>query len=196
MIVFFLQCHQLELRRTSTRNPFGLISAHSGEHMTTVATKQTKETNTSMVWVAFAIGAAISWGIYGVSLQRGGMLLGNPMRALLCVGMAYFLIGVLAPIGILLAQGNLNGFNSGGTITATIAGGLGAIGAICIIFAFKAGGSPTYVMPLVFGGAPLINVILSIWSNPPKSPPNPLLYVGFLLVVIGAGMVLYFKPHS
>jgi len=164
--------------------------------MATITLKQTKETNTSMVWVAFAIGAAISWGIYGVALQRGQMQLANPMRALLCVGLAYFLIGVLVPLSILATQGNLNGFNSGGTTTATLAGALGAIGAICIIFAFKAGGSPTYVMPLVFGGAPLINVIISIWSNPPKSAPNPLLYVGFLLVVIGAGMVLYFKPHS
>ena len=164
--------------------------------MPTVAMKRTKETNTSMVWVTFAIGAALSWGIYGVALQRGGVQLANPMRALLCVGMAYFLIGVIVPVGILWAQGNLNGFNIGGTTTATIAGALGAVGAICIIFAFKAGGSPTYVMPLVFGGAPLVNVALSIWANPPKSAPNPLLYVGFLLVVIGGGMVLYFKPHS
>src|SRR5882724_13062047 len=90
--------------------------------MATVTIKQTKETNTSMVWIAFAIGAAISWGVYGVALQRGQMLLGNPMRALLCVGAAYFLIGVLVPVGILLAQGNLNGFNTAGTTTATIAG--------------------------------------------------------------------------
>ena len=44
-------------------------------------------------------------------------------------------------------------------MTATLAGALGAIGAVCIIFAFRAGGLPTYVMPIVFGGAPLINVL-------------------------------------
>ncbi len=26
------------------------------------------------------------------------------------------------------------------------------------------------------------------------NPPNPMLYVGFLLAVLGAGMVLYYKP--
>ena len=49
-------------------------------------------------------------------------------------------------------------------------------------------------MPLVFGGAPVVNVIVSMATHPPKTPPSPMLYVGFLLVVLGAGMVLYFKP--
>ena len=30
----------------------------------------------------------------------------------------------------------------------------------------------------------------------PKSAPNPMLYVGFLLASIGAAMVLYFKPAA
>ena len=33
-------------------------------------------------------------------------------------------------------------------------------------------------MPLVFGGAPLVNVLVSMAMHPPKTPPNPLLYVG------------------
>ena len=41
-----------------------------------------------MVWVLFAIGAALSWGLYGVMLYRGQVMLANPMKALLCVGMA------------------------------------------------------------------------------------------------------------
>jgi hypothetical protein len=51
-------------------------------------------------------------------------------------------------------------------------------------------------MPLVFGGAPLVNVLTSMALHPPKEAPNPLLYAGFLLVAIGAGMVLYFKPQG
>jgi uncharacterized membrane protein len=129
-------------------------------------------------------------------LHRGQVELGNPIRALLCVGMAYFLIGVLFPLVSLGAQGELKGFNSSGIIWATIGGALGAVGAICIIYAFKAGGLPAYVMPLVFGGAPLVNVLFSMYLHPPKTQPNPLLYVGFLLVAAGAGMVLYFKPQS
>jgi hypothetical protein len=112
------------------------------------------------------------------------------------VGVAYFLVGVLVPVIALGSQGGLRDFNSQGAIAATLAGTLGALGAVCIIFAFRTGGLPTYVMPLVFGLAPLVNVLYSMWSHPPKTAPNPMLYVGFLLASIGAGMVLYFKPQS
>ena len=149
-----------------------------------------------MIWIVFALGAALSWGIYGAMLHQGQMRLGNPLRALLCVGLAYFLIGVLVPVAVLLSQGSLNNINAGGSSIAVAAGALGAIGAVCIIFAFRTGGLPTYVMPLVFGGAPLINVLVTMWLHPPKTAINPMLYVGFLLVSVGAGLVLYFKPQS
>ncbi len=157
-----------------------------------------KEKNNSMLWAIFAIGAALSWGIYGAMLHQGQVKLGNPLRALLCVGVAYFLIGVLVPVGGLATQGQLSsqGWNAVGTTTATAAGALGAIGAACIIWAFKSGGVPNYVMPLVFGGAPVINVMVTMWLHPPKSTINPLLFVGLLLVVVGASLVLYFRPQS
>ena len=149
-----------------------------------------------MLWIVFALGAALSWGLYGPALHNGQVQLASPMRALLCVGIAYFLIGVLVPIASLSSQGGLHGFTMKGSVAATLGGALGAAGAVCIIFAFKYGGLPTYVMPLVFAGAPLVNVLFSIWQHPPKTPPNPLLYVGFLLAATGAGLVLYFKPSS
>ena len=147
-----------------------------------------------MIWVLFALGAALAWGMYGPALHKGQVALGNPLRALLCVGVAYFLIGVLVPVAGLGSQGGLSGFNSGGTMAATIAGALGALGAVFIIFAFKNGGVPNYVMPLVFGGAPVVNVIVSMAMHPPKTAPSSWLYVGMALVSLGAGMVLYFKP--
>jgi hypothetical protein len=149
-----------------------------------------------MSWIALAFGAALSWGMYGASLHRGQVALGNPMRALLCVGVAYFLIGVLVPAGVLSSQGEMRNFNSTGTMTATFAGALGAIGAVFIIFAFRSGGSPTYVMPIVFGIAPLVNVLTTMILHPPKSSVSPLLYLGFLMTAAGAGMVLYYRPQS
>ena len=149
-----------------------------------------------MAWTVFVLGAVISWGMYGPILHKGQVQLGNPLRALLCVGIAYFLIAVLVPVITLSAQGGLNGFNTNGTLSAGLGGALGALGAVCIIWAFRAGGLPTYVMPLVFGGAPLVNVLFSMWLHPPKVAPNPLLYAGFLLVAVGASMVLYFKPAA
>jgi hypothetical protein len=150
----------------------------------------------SVLWVVCVIGAVLSWGTYGPALHKGQVQLGNPLRALLCVGVAYFLIGVLVPVASLAQAGELKGFNSGGLMTATFAGALGAIGAVCIIYAFKSGGLPVYVMPLVFAGAPIVNVLVTMATHPPKTAPNPLLYVGFLLAAAGAGMVLYFKPQS
>lgn len=163
---------------------------------------QTKEKKTSMLWAIFAIGAALSWGVYGAMLHQGQMALGSPaqrgLRALLCVGLAYFVIGVIVPVVALASQGELKlqGFSANGSAMATAAGALGAIGAACIIWAFKSGGVPNYVMPLVFGGAPVINVLVTMILHPPKSAVNPLLFVGMLLVVLGASLVLYFRPQS
>ena len=147
-----------------------------------------------MSWIALAMSAALSWGLYGASLHKGQTELGNPMRAMLCVGVAYFLIAVLVPVAALSSQGEWRNFTLTGTATATMAGALGALGAVCITYAFRAGGSPTIVMPLVFGGAPLVNVISTMIMHPPKTAPNPLFYVGVLLAAGGAGMVLYFRP--
>lgn len=149
-----------------------------------------------MGWLIFVAGAVLSWGAYGALLFEGQTRLGNPLKALLCVGIAYFLIGVIIPVAGLSSQGALSGFNTAGLITATIAGALGAAGAACIIWAFRTGGLPFYVMPLVFGGAPIVNVLLAMVIHPPRSAVNPMLYVGFLLASIGAAMVLYFRPAA
>jgi hypothetical protein len=102
--------------------------------------QQKREKPKSMFWIVFVAGAVLSWGAYGALLHQGQTQLGNPLKALLCVGVAYFLIGILIPVGALGSQGQLNSFNSKGLITATIAGALGAIGAACIIWAFRNGG--------------------------------------------------------
>ena len=150
-----------------------------------------------MGWLAFVAGAVLSWGVYGSMLHQGQVKLGSPMRALLCVGVAYFLVGVVVPLAVLMAQGQgLRGFNSSGTTMATVAGTLGAVGAVCIIFSFRTGGTPLYVMPLVFGGAPLVNVLYSMAVHPPKNAPSPMLYVGFVITAIGAALVLYNRPQG
>ena len=149
-----------------------------------------------MGWVIFVAGAVLSWGAYGALLHQGQTQLGNPLKALLCVGVAYFLIGVIVPVVGLGAQGNLSGFNTGGLVTATIAGALGAAGAACIIYSFRFGGLPIYVMPLVFGGAPIVNVVVSMAIHPPRTAINPLLFVGFAFASVGAALVLYYRPTA
>lgn len=149
-----------------------------------------------MNWIYFVVGAMLNWGLYGPILHKGQVALGNPLRAMLCVGVAYFLVGVLAPVVMLGSSGQLNGFNQGGTLAALAGGALGAVGALCIVMAFRAGGLPIYVMPLVIGGAPVVNVLFSLTLHPPKSPINPMLYLGFLFAALGGGLVLYYKPAN
>ncbi|MGA3041896.1 MAG: hypothetical protein ABSF54_14005, partial [Bryobacteraceae bacterium] len=91
-----------------------------------VVTKK-REGKRSKMWIVFVIGAVLSWGVYGPALHKGQTQLGNPLKALLCVGFAYFLIGVLVPVAGLSSQGGLNGFNAGGSVWSVIGGALGAL---------------------------------------------------------------------
>ncbi len=151
------------------------------------------------LWLFFVIGAALSWGAYGPALHTGQA--GFPekatasLRALLCVGVAYFLVAVLVPLFALWGQGKLDGFTMKGSVYSTLAGILGAAGAVCIIWAFQNGGKPFIVMPLVFAGAPIINAIVSMVIHPPeRSALHPLLFVGFAFAAAGAWLVLRYKP--
>lgn len=148
----------------------------------------------SLLWFFFALGAVCAWGSYGPMIHEGNIGLKSPWKTILCVGGAYFLIGVIIPTFVLRLQKAAWDFPAKGLLFASIGGALGALGAICVVAALKSGGKPLYVMPLVFGGAPLVNVIVSSLMHRPATAPSPLLYVGFLLVVVGAGMVLYYKP--
>lgn len=147
-----------------------------------------------MRWPIFVLGAVLCWGMYGPALHAGQTTLKSPVRALLWVGIAYFLIAVLFPAGYLASRPDSGEFNVKGSVIATLAGGLGALGAVCIILAFKSGGTPAYVMPLVFGGAPFINAMVSMALHPPKTAPNPAFYLGLLCAGLGAFLILRFKP--
>jgi hypothetical protein len=83
----------------------------------------------------------------------------------------------------------------------------GALGALCVIFANGAAkpGDRIYIAPLIFSLAPVINTIVSLlWHPTSDSPlhfglkelPGWKLYVGILLVGIGAGLVLYSKEEA
>jgi hypothetical protein len=153
----------------------------------------------SLIFVALTF---LCWGLYGPVLHEGQheMVDANgqysSLRPFVCVGIAYFVIAVIAPLAVLFTRGEKGHWTIAGAIWSLASGAAGAIGALGIILAFKFGGSPVYVMPLVFGGAPLVNVLYTMYMHPPKHAPNPMLYVGFLVTAIGAGMVLYFKPPA
>lgn len=147
------------------------------------------------MWLIFVLGAVLSWGCYGPLLHTGQMELGSGMRAFLCVGVAYFLMGVLVPGGILAVQDEAGQFTQKGIFWATLAGAVGAAGAACVLFAFRSGAKPIYVMPLVFGLAPVVNALVSMAQHPPKQAIHPLFFVGLVSAAASAWLVLSFKPE-
>lgn len=143
---------------------------------------------------------ALCWGVYGPLLHKGQMLMqGSRLRPLVCVGVAYFVIAVVLPTVKLLIQPEDSSFfhnnSPAGTLWSLAGGAAGALGALGVILAFNFGGKPIYVMPLVFGCAPVINTLIGIQIQG-AGMINPFFYAGLILVVVGAVTVLVFAPRS
>ena len=139
------------------------------------------------------------WGMYGPILHRGQAALGDRLKPLMCVGAAYFLVGIIVPLAMLVATGKLRGdWSLRGVTWSMAAGAAGAIGALGVVFALSSGGKPIYVMPLVFGGAPIINVLMSMYfqgiSWKDMGVGFPAFLSGVIMIAVGAAMVLIFAP--
>lgn len=134
---------------------------------------------------------ALSWGTYGSVLHKGQALMkGSRLRPLICVGLAYFVVAVIVPI-VLIRANPLDGMGSAGLL-AFLAGTAGAIGAFGIILSFTFGGKPIYIMPLVFGGAPIVNTLVASYGN--YDQIGVFFIMSLTVVIIGAVMVLVCQP--
>ncbi len=143
--------------------------------------------------------AAVCWGSYGPMLHQGQMRMGGSrLRPFACVGIAYFIIAVAAPIALLYSYPEISHgqWNVKGMFWSIVAGGAGAIGALGIILAFNAGGKPIYVMPLVFGFAPVINTFISLTEAGSWSAVQPMFWVSLGVAIAGAITVLITAPKS
>ncbi len=138
---------------------------------------------------------ALCWGVYGPVLHFGRDAMASALRPFVCVGLAYFLIAVIAPLAILLRGGELGKWTSKGILWSLLAGAAGALGALGVILALTAGGKPIYVMPLVFGGAPVVNTLLTAFLNKGFKQLKAPFLAGLILVITGAVTVLVFKPQ-
>ncbi len=165
-----------------------------------------------MNWLIFAYLTVLSWGVYGVLLHigRSGMPMGAEtphagLKAFLWVGIAYFVVAVVGPLIVLKMRGSNFSFAGPGITWSFIAGVAGAAGAFTLVLALGAaaatmkGAAPSAVMPIVFGGAPIVNAIVAMLVHPPegglKSIPVPFL-VGIVLAAGGAYLVAKFAPSN
>jgi len=184
-------------------------------------------------WLLYVLLAGLSWGTYVPIIFYGGSELGFPGKpvapasrilAILCVGMAYFVMAVVVPT-ILFVSGQQKWSDvnptTNGLVFSSLAGIAGAVGAICVVFASKAAmdagraaqeDDPTfnpatyrmYIAPLIFGLAPVINTIVSLvwhpksgnWFSFHLETPSWKMLVGILLVAAGAALVLFSKEQA
>lgn len=175
-------------------------------------TTTTKPTSKSMNWLLYAYLTVLSWGAYGVILHYGrGQMPTGPetanagLKAFLWVGIAYFFVAVIGPVLVLKARGSNFSFTSTGITWSFIAGVTGALGAFTLVLALGAaavtmkGAAPSAVMPIVFGGAPIVNVIVAMLVHPPagglKSIPLPFV-AGIVLAASGAFLVAKYAPTN
>ena len=160
-------------------------------------------TETGNTWFYFTLITVFSWGVYGILLHKGQVLMGDPVngryKAFLFVGIAYFLTAVLAPLFLLMSKGAaFSGYTTAGWSWSLVAGIMGAIGAFGTLLAFGAKGSPAAVMSIVFAGAPVVNALVSLWLFRHEidfGKVNPAFYLGIALAVTGGGLVTKFKPN-
>lgn len=152
-------------------------------------------------FLAFVAVTFICWGIYGPVLHIGQAAIGDgpknlsSLRPFICVGFAYFLVAVVFPLFMLKTKGEKGNWSLGGIIWSFGAGVIGAVGALGIILAFKFHGKPVYVMPLVFGMAPIVNTFVTMALAGTFKQTSTRFYVAIAIVAIGASCVLIFKPH-
>lgn len=173
------------------------------------------------MWLVYVALAGLSWGTYVPLIFYGGNELGGKpgsrFMAILCVGVAYFVIAVLFPLAMFLSkQAEWPEMTTTGLVFSSLAGVAGAVGALCVIFASKSAVqsavasklSPAtfriYIAPLIFGLAPVINTLVSTVWHPQKGQPFHFevempgwkLWVGILLVGLGAALVLFSKEEA
>jgi hypothetical protein len=118
----------------------------------------------------------------------------SALRAFLFIGAAYFLIAGMTLGYLLISKAEPLQLTRLGVGLSTLAGVLGALGALGIVFAIKSGGAPIAVAPLVFAGAPVVNTIVAMFWDKPAEPPRVMFFVGIVLACAGAAIVLRFKP--
>lgn len=148
--------------------------------------------------IAMIALTVVCWGAYGPVLHMGQDAMDKSrLRPFLFVGVAYFVIAVLVPLALLKTGAESSAsFTRAGVFWSSLAGAAGAIGALGIIMAFNFGGKPSYVMPLVFGCAPVINALLTIVKAGTYRQVSPAFLAGLCLVALGAALVLRYTPSG
>lgn len=148
----------------------------------------------AFAFLPFVFLTIICWGNYGVLMHHGKEWMGDALRPFVGVGFAYFAIAVLVPSALLAIKGEKGHWTKSGIILSVLAGAVGALGALGVILAFSFKAKPIYVMPLVFGGAPVINTLVTMGMSKNLEKVKPIFLIGIAMAALGGAGVLFFRP--
>src|SRR5262245_15962922 len=163
--------------------------------------------------IVCTLATALCWGTYGPLLQWGHGYMGTGrLRPFICVGIAYLFIAIIGPILVMTLTGmemedgkglfsgwaNKSGGGFSGIFWSLMGGSVGALGALGVILALNYGGQPGYVMPVVFGCAPIVNTAFTMYFSGAykyvAGIQGSMYFAGLILVAVGAVIVLMFAP--
>jgi hypothetical protein len=148
----------------------------------------------------------LCWGNYGPLMHHGtkameasageggSHALENRLVPFIFVGVAYFLIAVVVPVTVLVVKGEPGRWTTTGTFWSLVAGIITSVGALGIVLALAGGGMPVQVMPLVFGCAPVVNTLVTMYMARNWREASLVFYAGVVIVALGAAGVLMFAP--
>ncbi len=150
----------------------------------------------AFAFLPFVFLTIFCWGNYGPLMHEGNLAMGDALRPFVGVGFAYFLIAVVVPLLILRFRPEKGAWSLRGILLSLLAGAVGALGALGVIIAFSFHAKPVYVMPLVFGGAPVVNTLVTMALGRNFEPIKPIFFVGIMMAAVGGAGVLYFRPGN
>lgn len=149
----------------------------------------------------------LCWGIYGPTLNAGRLAMAIApdddndtalvaLRPAIMVAAAYALLSLLTASLVLSMRGERGRWSLLGVLWSLAAGAAAALGTVGTVVAFALGGQPIYVMPLIFGGVPVLaTLVTAAMARRMKQIGAPLL-AGAIMVVLGSLFVVLFRPDA
>jgi drug/metabolite transporter (DMT)-like permease len=146
--------------------------------------------------IVFALLTALFWGMYGPSLQTSRVPGQSPFKPFILIGVAYLVFGILGGVFGIVATKDHFQFEPVTVKWGFIAGSLGAFGALTLTLALFKSRAPDLVMPIVFGGATLVSVIIGLLQKKELFSAHPMQYLGTLAVIVGVVLVQAYASHG
>lgn len=147
------------------------------------------------VYILFALGTALCWGLYGSVLGKARTFEGSPFKPYVFIGVAYLVWAIAGGFLGMKMNGETFSFTKGGMTWGFFAGTLGAWGAFCLTMAMFKGGGPhaASVMAVVFGCAVTVSALVTIFTTTEKGSGT--LWLGIVGMLVCTVVVALNTPH-